>query len=348
MTAWRERLERLLIVPQQSAQGLHIDPIEHPPPDPKSWPEDWRAAWFSSEMQQFRDCLRNADFDVRGSVLDDLSRYYRLPPEECRLRCLHWEEWSVREWRQRDRTTRDGLQAFYNSIQSWSFDLMWYAYLQACGYGSPASVIAVRFALQHCIGRTHLDFGSGIGATAQLFSRLNFTSTLADVSKPLLDFACWRLARHGDGAKPLLLTSGNLPTATYDIVTAIDTLVHVPDFGATAHDLHRSLRPGGWLLTNFDVRKKGANETAWHLYNNAIVLQNRLERVGFVRSAILGGILDCYQRVDPQDIAFRRRARRDKALLYFRVLAAPSRRIRWPTPRRIMRGISRSIRKRHD
>ena len=89
-----------LIIPQPSAQGLHLDPLEHGPPNLLNWVEDQKAAWFSSEMDLFRECLRIGDLDVRMSVLDDLSNYYRLSAEECRLRCLRWEEWSVREWQE--------------------------------------------------------------------------------------------------------------------------------------------------------------------------------------------------------------------------------------------------------
>ena len=188
----------------------------------------------------------------------------------------------------------------------------------------------------------HLDFGSGVGVTTQLFLRLGFASTLADVSKPLLDFACWRLARRGDRAEHLLLTSTNLPTDAYDIVTALDTLAHVPDFDATARDLHRIIRPSGWLLANFDVRKQGVAETAWHLYDNAIKLEHRLLRVGFARKATLGGV-GCYQRVEPNLIAFRARALRDKTLLPFRLFAAYCGRVLWPTPRRVVRLISRVL-----
>jgi hypothetical protein len=337
MAAWYERLKRAFIIPLPSTQGLHLDPVEHAPPNPQNWTVDQRVAWFGSEMDLFRDCLRIGDLDVRESVLDDLSKFYRLPPEECKFRCLHWEEWSVREWREADRSTREGLQAFYDSVESWSFDLLWYAYLQSCGYGFLASVVAARFATENCVRGTHLDFGSGVGVTAQLFSRLGFTSTLADVSKPLLDFACWRLARHGDRADSVLLTSANLPPDAYDIVTAIDTLVHVPDIDATARDLHRVIRSGGWLLTNFDVREPGPDENAWHLYHNAIMLEHRLERVGFVRKSTLGGMLHCYKRVDPNEFAFRARTLRDKILLPARLCAASLSRVRWPTARRTTR-----------
>jgi SAM-dependent methyltransferase len=338
---WCKRIQSSLIVPQPSAQGTHLDPIEHLPPNPQDWTEDQKAAWGSSEMALFRDCVRNVGFDERESVLDDLSKYYDLSPEDCRLRCLHWEEWSVREWCQNNRSTREGLQAFYDSVQSWSFDLLWYTYLQCCGYGFPASVMAARFARHNRVVGTHLDFGSGVGVTAQLFSRLGYSSTLADVSKPLLDFACWRLARHGDRANFLLLTSNNLPTDAFDIVTAVDTMVHVPDFDETVRNLHRVIRPGGWLVTNFDVRKKGPDETAWHLYHNAVMLEHRLERVGFVRRATLGGILHCYRRVNATGLSFRARALRDRAVLPLRLLAASMSRMRWPTPRRLQSVIAR-------
>jgi SAM-dependent methyltransferase len=340
MAAWRKRLENTFIVPRQSAQGLHLDPLEHAPPNPQEWTADQQSAWLSSEMNLFRECLGIPGLDVRDSVLDDLSQYHRLPPDECKLRCLHWEQWSVREWRENDRSTREGLQSFYDSVQSWSFDLLWYAYLQSTGYGFPASVIAARFARHNRVVGAHLDFGSGVGVTAQLFSRLGYSSTLADVSKPLLDFASWRLARHGDRTEFLLLTSTTLPSEAYDIVTAVDTLVHVPDFDETVRDLHRGIRPGGWLLTNFDVRKKDADETAWHLYHSAIMLEDRLERVGFVRKATLGGVLQCYQRVDSNNISFRVRSLGKKAMLPFRLLSESARRVRWPTPRRLLRVVS--------
>ena len=65
MAAWCKRLRTAFIIPQQSAQGLHLDPLEHAPPNPQNWTEHQRAAWFSSEMDLFRDCVRIAGLDVR-------------------------------------------------------------------------------------------------------------------------------------------------------------------------------------------------------------------------------------------------------------------------------------------
>ena len=52
------------------------------------------------------------------------------------------------------------------------------------------------------------------------------------------------------------------------MITAIDTLAHVPDVAGTARQLHATMRPGGWLFANVDVRSDGA-ASAWHLQSDA-------------------------------------------------------------------------------
>ncbi len=337
-------LGRILAPPIGSSQGLHVDPAEEAEPDPKLWSKLRRGSWFSEEMTLFRACLRYDGMDIRNAILDDLSRYYGLSSDETLRRCRHWEEWSVDEWRAADRSTREGLREFYNSVQSWSFDLLWYAYLQASGFGFPASVAAARFARTNCSGKSHLDFGSGVGVTSQLFSRIGFDTTAADVSRSLLDFAQWRLDRRGDRVAFFDLNTGTLPDERHDVVTSIDTLTHVPDFDATVRDLHRTIRPGGWLLTNFDVRAKGTDGSAWHLYDDAFDLELRLRRVGFVQRGKLDGMLLCYQRVDPRSVVHRVRTFRDRVTLEPPVghVIAACNRVRWPTPDRVRRYVRRA------
>jgi SAM-dependent methyltransferase len=335
----RHIAKALLVPPPGGKQGTHLDPLDLPKPDSRWWPKDQRRAWESGTMAVFRDCLRFEGLDVREAVLDDLATYHRLSPDECRERCLNWEKWSVEEWSASDRSTPEGLQAFYDSVQSWSFDLLWYGYLQSSGFGFPVSPLSVRFAQERCPNGNHLDFGSGVGLTSQLFGRLGFTTTLADVSKSLLDFAAFRLERRGDRASYLNLTSAELPTAEYDVVTAVDTLVHVPDFDKTVRDLHRAIRPNGYLLTNFDVRPKDVVESAWHLYDDSLELEYRLLTAGFAFRAKLGGVTSCFQKVDPSGTAHRLRSLRDRIVLRppGSTLVATGRRIRWPTADRLRR-----------
>jgi SAM-dependent methyltransferase len=339
------RVSRAFLVPSAvSAQGKHLDPAELPPPDPQSWTADQRNAWESEEMAAYRACLTLDGKDARAGVLDDLATYHRLSPEECRKRCLHWEAWSVEEWRKADRSTERGLQSFYDSVESWAFDLLWYAYLQTCGYGYPAPVVAVRFAKQRCPGGAHLDFGSGVGAMSQLFARQGFASMLADVSKPLLDFAKWRLERRGDAIPALNLASADLPTGEFDVITAIDTLVHVRDIEKATRDLHRALKPGGWLLTNFDVRAP-ADESAWHLHDDALKLEHQLRRAGFVERGLLAGMTICYQRVEPRGATFHARSLRDDLVFRSpgRYVTGTLRRVRLPTPERLSKSLQRAL-----
>lgn len=79
----------------------------------------------SPEMAAYRAGLGlSSQPDVRAAVVDDLSTYYLLDPQECVRRCVNWEAWSVEEWQSEDRSTPEGIRSFYNSTHSWSFDLL--------------------------------------------------------------------------------------------------------------------------------------------------------------------------------------------------------------------------------
>jgi len=297
-----------------ASQGVHVDPTLNPPAS-QTWHPDVAEAVNSPEMATFRSVLAVGDQDIRTSVLQELAEYHGYTPDECLERCLHWEDWSVEEWSAADRSTPEAIQEFYQSVESWAFDLMWYAYLQCSGHGYPASVIAVRFAKRMVTGRDHLDFGSGTGTTAQLFMRFGFRTTMADISAPLLKYAAWRMERHGDQAKQIHLTTADLPTDAYDVITALDTLVHVTDFDATARDLHRALRRGGYLLANFDIRKDDGHGSQWHLYDDAYDVDHRLRAAGFVRTHRFADVTNCYRAVDPTKRGFKLAIAADNAVV---------------------------------
>ena len=237
--------------------------------------------------------------DVRAAVLDDLSSYSGLTPDQCVDRCRNWESWSVKEWFAADRSDISGLTNFYRTTESWAFDLLWYAYLQAVGYAYPTSVLALRAVAGQSYGAAHLDFGSGVGVTSQLFARAGYETTLADVSTSLLDFARYRLSRRGEAARFLDLNNEKLETGRYDIITALDTLTHIPDLAEVVVGLHGALRPGGWLIANFDVRPP-SKENAPFLYEDDLDLKAMLHRAGFVPSGRFGGFVT-YRRAEPSD-----------------------------------------------
>lgn len=301
--------------------GTHLDPAELPPIDPSTLSPKQAALLASPEMAMFRDCLRQGTDSIRSSVLAELARYHEISEDEALKRCLHWEKISLQEWREVEDRTENGAGgphdrpddavriAFYRSMQSWSYDLLWYAYLQAEGHADPASVIALRWLQQRAPGRSSLDFGAGVGVTGQLFARSGWTATLADLSSTLLAFARFRLERRNVLADYIDLGKQTLPAGAYDAITAIDTLAHVPDVYATGRQLYESLRVGGYLIANIDIREP-ADITVWHVQDDELRARYDLVRAGFRLVDHLGYGLVAYQRTDLAGFAeFRRLSR---------------------------------------
>jgi 2-polyprenyl-3-methyl-5-hydroxy-6-metoxy-1,4-benzoquinol methylase len=292
----RTRVLTVLMRESVAGSGMHVDPEDPatPAPSTEGWTKTRLQAHESESMTAFADTMRPpAGGSVRDGVVGDLATYYKLTPEQVVRRCLHWEEESVNEWRAASADTREGLAQFYNSVTSWSFDLLWYSYLQTVGFASPKHVVVADWLRRPETGARLLDFGSGVGVAAQLFGTLGYDVALADVSAPLLEFARWRLERRGVKAAYLRLPA-ELPAASYDVITALDTLAHVPDAMQTARELYAATRPGGLLVTNFDTRRK-SERNAWHLYHDDLPLRWAIERAGFVPVAHIDENLWIYQ-----------------------------------------------------
>ncbi|HEX2647440.1 MAG TPA: class I SAM-dependent methyltransferase [Candidatus Dormibacteraeota bacterium] len=298
-------------------QGPHVDPESptYTAPDPARLPARFREAMSSPEMQLFRETLRlRPDASIREAVLDDLSTYYGLSPAECVERCINWESWSVKEWNARDRSSPEGIADFYATVQSWSFDLLWYAYVQAEGALYPVPVVAARELGSGLVGRRVLDFGSGVGTTAHFLEALGCQVDLADISTPLLEFARFRLERRNVVASYLNLTQTSLPESEYDVIFAIDTLVHVPDLKAVANQLHRALKPNGLLFANFDTRPPSP-ENSWHLYAKDLPMRYVVQRAGFEQRARFDGYLTRYEKVSSRGLGHSARGLRDRVLV---------------------------------
>jgi 2-polyprenyl-3-methyl-5-hydroxy-6-metoxy-1,4-benzoquinol methylase len=314
--------------------GVHIDPLDVPPVDMSTRSTWHREAFAGPEMAAFRRGLTIGDADVRTSILDDLATYFDITPDEARRRALHWEEISVQEWADANGDDGDdGRVEFYRTQNSWAYDLMWWAYLQSEGHADPSNVVALRFLQQWAPGRRHLDFGSGVGVTTQVFLETGWTSTMADLSSTLLDFARFRLERRGQEATTIDLLDQDLPAGAYDAITAIDTLAHVPDVHQTARALHTALGRDGVLVANIDVRS-AAPETVWHLQDDEKRAGYDVLRAGFVHIGSMGYELQAYRKVRPGGLRFRVRT-----LAQWVVMASPLRRVAVRASRRVLRSL---------
>lgn len=293
-------------------QGPHIDPDSPEAPEP---PERFLTMMGTPAMRAFQGALvPPGERDMRAGVLGELSDYWKRDARETLNRCLHWEDYSLDEWQRAPRDDQSGLFDFYQQCESWTYDLLWYDYVRACGQGLASSVLAAEWLTSHVRPGRALDFGSGAGTTSLMFDQLGWRTAMADVSMPLLDFARWRAQRR-DVSADYFDAREPLPAGEFDVITAIDTFILVPDPGETAENLHRALRPGGYLFADFDVREPSAFN-AWHLYSEARGLRWTLWEAGFTQVGFVGtGWTRVYRRDNSESSAHRRA----KALAWTRV-----------------------------
>ena len=318
LTRLRKRVIGMLPRRDSGVQGIQFDPADVAPPDRSFWRPAKRAAMDSPHLATFADLLRPpSGGSVRDGVIGDLAEYHELTQERVVDRCLRSEYESAQEWQ-----AAADLDEFYNSIDSWTFNLLWYAYLQTAGFGYPETIVVANRLGEVPVDARMLDLGSGVGTTAQFFAAIGYEVTLADVSPVLLDFARWRLERRGVKATYLHLPA-DLPEGQYELVTALDVMAHVADTAETARQVHRALQPGGLFVANFDVRPK-APEHAWHLYEDDLPLRWAVERAGFVPVGLIDKILWVYQARPTTGFGWRVRT----AVGWLRLASPPARAVR--------------------
>lgn len=92
-----------------------------------------------------------------------------------------------------------------------------------------------------------LDVGCGNGDFIARMHRLGWE--VAGV-EPDPEAVAGIRSRYGLSAIAGSLEEAALPTAQYDVVTLSDVIEHVPDPLGTMREVHRVLRPGGWVVIN--------------------------------------------------------------------------------------------------
>jgi SAM-dependent methyltransferase len=227
-----------------------------------------------------RGLTRGEDLDPHLAVIAELGEYFGLEPAAVRERCENWTRYSLAEWCRGDRTTDEGLRDFFNQQTSWIFDTMWYHANQYDGR-APAESVEIALGLSHLAQGRQLDFGAGPGSSAIFFAQLGWDTSLLDISKTMRDFAAWRLARRNLKV-PIYADMSQLPVDSYDLITAFDVMVHVPNAGSVIARLHRALKLGGYLVFNIDNRPASL-ENHGHLYEDQWPILRTVRRAGFRR-----------------------------------------------------------------
>jgi 2-polyprenyl-3-methyl-5-hydroxy-6-metoxy-1,4-benzoquinol methylase len=219
--------------------------------------------------------------DPTDAVVSELAEYFQLPEDEVRRRCIQWEDESVAEWQTNDRSTPEGLREFYQTQVSWIFDTMWY-HANQFHRTAPAESVEIAWGLRALRPGHHLDFGAGPGTSSIFFSLLGWQVSLADISTSFQEFAKWRLKRHGVAATYYDNSRDEFPNESFDLITAFDVMVHVPNIPEALEKLHRALKPSGYFVFNID-NLPCTPRTAWHLYEDQYPILGKMRRTGFKR-----------------------------------------------------------------
>jgi 2-polyprenyl-3-methyl-5-hydroxy-6-metoxy-1,4-benzoquinol methylase len=259
-----------------------------------------------SATEVWKDILTDGrDMPPTQAVIHLLAEYSHCSLDEVREIVSNTNEISKRKWSEADRSTPDGLRAFYSSVTNWVFGNISYHARQAEGSEGPypAFPSQVADALKNLKPGHHLDFGSGVGTASLLFHRFGWKITLADISTPLLDFARWRLARSNISADFIDLNKDRLEENRYDLITAFNTMAHVPDVRQTISELRAALKPGGLLVFDIDARKP-APGNEWFLYQHPYQVLRGIRALGFTRMTPVGA-MHVYRKAERRRLGVR-------------------------------------------
>ena len=121
----------------------------------------------------------------------------------------------------------------------------------------PRSFFTTRAAAVEAFVGTHvpagaaLDVGCGAGNLSAGLARRGFEVYGCDISAPMIARAITRVSRVDPAAADRFRVSGGVALPfdrPFDVITAIDVLIYVPDYAAFVRVLDRALAPGGTLV----------------------------------------------------------------------------------------------------
>lgn len=123
---------------------------------------------------------------------------------------------------------------------------------------------------QQVKGLRVLDIGCGTGIGSLQLARYAQVVSGCDVDKDAIDFARLVISQPNLGFTVLdVLTVADEQSATsYEAITAIEVLEHIPDWRAALRKVRGLLRPGGKLYisarnANADLRRNDLHEREW-------------------------------------------------------------------------------------
>jgi 2-polyprenyl-3-methyl-5-hydroxy-6-metoxy-1,4-benzoquinol methylase len=204
---------------------------------------EYRRIWQSALV------LNNCD-NLFDSTVQELSVYFRKTENEIKEIMDNAKQLFAQSWKDSRIDTKDeeAILKFYNSTELEIFELAkWHTLTEGDG---PLYYVKVLQFIKDKGCCNYLDYGSGIGSGAILFARHAFDVAIADISKPLLEFASYRCKRRDIEVTIINLTEIEPPSNRYDFITCFDVLEHSPRPMKLILKLNCFLKNGGFLFIN--------------------------------------------------------------------------------------------------
>lgn len=204
-----------------------------------------------------------------GGAVKELAEYTGLPVQEVmgRIRGVYSQQ--LKEWGviAKERLTEGKITGFYQSTDSYLFDLVQYNY-ENMDYAHWLDDIAgfCRKVFSERGTINVLDFGGGIGS--QLINLSNIKGlrlTYADIPGKTFDYARWRFNQRGLNIKMIDATLDDfLGNEFYDVIVMLDVVEHLIEPEKTVKYLIDHLNTNGYLIMVASFVDNNG-EAGWHL-----------------------------------------------------------------------------------
>lgn len=184
---------------------------------------------------------------LEDSLCAELAEYTQMNPSSLSERLTKSTQTLASDWRSTDRSSEEAEKAFYVGNEGYLYELTRYnSTIQFAEF----AVSVVNFALSRNNVKTVIDFGSGIGSLGIALSQLGFEVVLADIARPLLRYAQWRLDKRKIPGRFLDLEQTSPAPSSAQLVCALDTLEHVGNPRGALTRIYDWLSPDGWVMFN--------------------------------------------------------------------------------------------------
>jgi 2-polyprenyl-3-methyl-5-hydroxy-6-metoxy-1,4-benzoquinol methylase len=169
------------------------------------------------------DKLRCDAKQDREAVIGDIVEFTGLSEEEVEMRVMVGDRWIRDEWNEKKPKTKEDRLRFYKETTNYVWDLFLWHTTKRRGF----DLMLVKELKNVVKPKNILDVGCGVGINGFLLAKEGFSVTLADLDSKSLDFAVWRMKKHGLSFKVWKMDVESSPCDKFDCILLFDVVEHL-------------------------------------------------------------------------------------------------------------------------